>query len=341
MNTPFRHHRPSILESPATTATGATASPGRSRTRKLLTLALVGSTALTLVALSTGSAAAAEPSKPDGGVTMVNGAGKTIVVPATAAATLKSASAGHSGFTPNGAASAKPRPTSGGYTDTVIGPDGRVQEAVPTTYPWGAIAHLQTNQGGCTGFMLSRDVLVTAGHCVHWNGSWVTSYTVTPGRTGNTKPFGSCSGGIADVWTTWNWINGYPSDHDYGLIKLTCDIGYSTGWFGWWYNPSENLVNQYFYVEGYPGDKPYGTMWWDGDSTYSQTANKLWYWIDTAGGESGSPVYHYNSVTPGLCGGWCVTGIHTNGVSGSNPANSGTRFRADVMSFINYWISQP
>ena len=140
---------------------------------------------------------------------------------------------------------------------------------------------------------------------------------------------------------TLNWINGYPSDHDYGLIKLTCDIGYSTGWFGWWYNPSENLVNQSFYVEGYPGDKPYGTMWWDGDTSYSQTANKLWYWVDTAGGQSGSPVYHYNSVTPGLCGGWCVTGIHTNGVVGGNPANSGTRFRPDVMSFINFWINQP
>ncbi|GAA3464243.1 trypsin-like serine peptidase [Saccharothrix longispora] len=73
----------------------------------------------------------------------------------------------------------------------------------------------------------------------------------------------------------------------------------------------------------------------------SQTADKLWYWIDTAGGQSGSPVYHHNSVTPGLCGGWCVTGIHTNGVAGANPTNSGTRFRPDVMSFIDYGISQP
>lgn len=311
---------------------------GRFRKIVLVALAVTGSTAVALTAVTTGSAAAAPPPAQSGGVTMVNGTGKTVTLPAAAAATLRSASAGHAGSAGVGkAATVKEEPGA----DSVIGPDGRVQESVPTSYPWGAIAHLETNQGGCTGFMLSRDVLVTAGHCVHWGGSWVTSYTVTPGRTGSSKPFGSCSGGIADVWTTWNWINGYPSDHDYGLIKLTCDIGYSTGWFGWWYNTGENLVNQYFYVEGYPGDKPYGTMWWDGDTVYSQTANKLWYWIDTAGGESGSPVYHYNSVTPGLCGGWCVTGIHTNGVSGWNPANSGTRFRPDVMSFINYWISQP
>jgi glutamyl endopeptidase len=313
-------------------------SNGRHRKILTLALALAGSAAVALTALTTGSAVAAPPSAGSGGVTMVNGAGKTITLPAAAAATLKSAAGQSANPGVGTAATTKEEPVG---IDSVIGPDGRVQEAIPTTYPWGAIAHLETNKGGCTGFMLSRDVLVTAGHCVHWGGSWVTSYTVTPGRIGNTKPFGSCSGGIADVWTTSNWINGYPSDHDYGLIKLTCDIGYSTGWFGWWYNPSENLVNQYFYVEGYPGDKPYGTMWWDGDYTYSQTANKLWYWIDTAGGQSGSPVYHYNSVTPGLCGGWCVTGIHTNGVAGGNPANSGTRFRPDVMSFINYWISQP
>lgn len=306
-----------------------------------LTLAVAGSAALVVTGLTAGTAAAGARPAEAGGITMVNGAGRTVTLPAQAAAMLRSASAGHSGNAAAGQASgAKTEPGSVGV-DSVIGPDGRVQEYAPSSYPWGAIAHLETNQGGCTGFMLSRDVLVTAGHCVHWGGSWVTSYTVTPGRTGSSAPFGSCSGGIADVWTTWNWINGYPSDYDYGLVKLTCDIGYSTGWFGWWYNTGENLVNQYFYVEGYPGDKPYGTMWWDGDTVYSQTANKFWYWIDTAPGQSGSPVYHYNSVTPGLCGGWCVTGIHTNGVAGTNPANSGTRFRPEVMSFINYWISQP
>ena len=81
-------------------------------------------------------------------------------------------------------------------------------------------------------------------------------------------------------------------------------------------------------------------MWWDGDTSTRQTATRLFYWDDTAPGESGSPVYHYNSVTPGLCGGWCVTAIHTTGVW-DTPFNSGTRFTPDVMSFINYWVSRP
>ena len=103
--------------------------------------------------------------------------------------------------------------------------------------------------------------------------------------------------------------------------------------------PGDNLVNQTFFVEGYPGDHP-AQMWWDGDVVNQQSATRMFYSIDTAPGQSGSPVYHLNSVTPGLCGGWCVTGIHTYGPF-DTVYNSGTRFTADVMSFINYWISQP
>lgn len=322
--------------------------------RKILrwSAVMVGAVALVAAPLTAAGAAAA-PASVDagpvavagGGLTMVNGAGRTVTIPKAMAETLRDASsassAGRAGSAGKAATKAAAATKTNGLvgTDSVIGPDGRVQESDPHGYPWRAIAHLSTNKGGCTGFMLSRDVLVTAGHCVY-NGGWVTSYRVAPGKNGSYEPYGSCSGGIADVWTTYNWISTGAPEHDYGLIKLTCDIGNTVGWFGWWYNMGENLTNQYFYVEGYPGDKPYGTMWWDGDYTTSQTSQRLFYWIDTYNGQSGSPVYHYNSTSPGLCSGWCVTAIHTYGV-GSSPHNSGTRFNPDVMSFINYWIGQP
>ncbi|MEN3308530.1 MAG: hypothetical protein V7603_4732 [Micromonosporaceae bacterium] len=270
-------------------------------------------------------------------ITMVNGQGRQIAIPRTLAAAAKSvSSAGSAGASGKGLAAAPA--VKGVQSHSVIGVDDRVQEGAPTAYPWEAIAYLSTNQGQCTGFMLSRDVLVTAGHCVY-EGGWVTSYRVVPGKNGGSEPFGSCSGGIADVWTTSNWITTGSPDYDYGLVKLTCDIGYTVGWFGWWYNTAETLTGQYFYVEGYPGDKPYATMWWDGDYASGQSATRLSYPIDTFNGESGSPIYHYNSVTPGLCGGWCITGIHTSGAV--NNQNSGTRFNPNVMSFINYWINQP
>jgi len=280
-----------------------------------------------------------------GTVTMVNGAGTRITIPVTAATALRSASsAGSSGTTSaeraGGFKAGRPGPATvppPGVTQQVIGTDDRIQESVPGTYPWEAIVYLTTNQGQCTGFMLSRDVVVTAGHCVY-EGGWVTSYTAVPGKVGSSNPYGSCSGGIADVWTNSTWISSGSADADYGLIKLTCDIGNTVGWFGWWYNEGETLTGTYLYVEGYPADKPYATMWWDSDPVSSQSATRLFYSIDTAGGQSGSPIYHYNSTTAGLCSGWCVTGIH-KGATGSQ--NHGTRFNSTVMSFINYWINQP
>jgi glutamyl endopeptidase len=300
-------------------------------------LTATAATALIMAAAPAGAEAAAPAPAGDGAVTMVNGAGRTITIPPSlAAAAQAKSSAGAAGRAVGARAGAtKPNP---GMAGSVIGGDDRVREGVPGDYPWRSIVYLSTNQGQCTGFMLSRDVVVTAGHCVY-EGGWVTSYTAVPGKNGGSQPYGSCSGGINDVWTTSNWISTGSADYDYGLVKLTCDIGNTVGWFGWWYNTGETLTGQYLYVEGYPGDKPYATMWWDGDPISSQSATRLSYQIDTYNGQSGSPLYHYNSTTAGLCGGWCVTGIHTNGAV--NNQNSGTRFTPDVMSFINYWVNQP
>jgi glutamyl endopeptidase len=299
-----------------------------------LAAAVLSSVTLLTVAIPAQAAPApAQDSAAVAGITMVNGAGRQITIPRSLDAAAKSAVT--AGATGRGSVPAKNK---GVAPHSVIGGDDRVQEGAPLSYPWEAIAYLSTNQGQCTGFMLSRDVLVTAGHCVY-EGGWVTSYRVVPGKNGNSEPFGSCSGGIADVWTTSNWITTGSPDYDYGLVKLTCDIGNTVGWFGWWYNTGETLTGNFFFVEGYPADKPFATMWWDGDTAASQTATRLFYPIDTFNGQSGSPIYHLNSTTAGLCGGWCITGIHTNGAV--NNENSGTRFTPDVMSFINFWINQP
>jgi glutamyl endopeptidase len=303
--------------------------------------------AAALAATTVGTATATPPTSPPdsahsaGNVTLVNGAGRTVSVPQTALAAL-GRSAGTASYVPAGAkpATTKTEPAGGVSADSVIPPDGRVQEGSTTVYPWGAIAHIELNTGGCSGFLLSRDTLVTAGHCVY-DGGWATSYTVYPGRNGvNVKPYGSCSGGSGDLWTNTTWVSTGSSDYDYGMIKLTCDIGYSTGWFGWWYNEGESLVGQYFYVEGFPGDKPYGTMWWDGDTIASQTARRIFHNIDTFAGESGSPLYRYRLSSEGLCAGWCITGIHTTGFPPGS-TNGATRFNAEVMGIINYVIGLP
>ncbi|MEV4625739.1 trypsin-like serine protease [Micromonospora sp. NPDC049523] len=317
-----------------------TVSRGRRWGSGLIAAALLSSAVL----VGAANPAAADPATGSGSVaadagavTMVNGEGRRVTIPSSLAASLASRSAAGAAGSRAAAGVAATTKSRGAGTNAVIGTDDRTPEYDPLGYPWGAIVYLSTNQGQCTGFMLSRDVVVTAGHCVY-SGGWVTSYRAVPGKNGTSEPFGSCSGGIADVWTNSTWISNGSADADYGLVKLTCDIGYTVGWFGWWYSTGENLVGTSMYIEGYPGDKPFATMWWDSDPIASQSATRLFHSIDTAGGQSGAPIYHYNSTVAGLCSGWCVTGIHKGAVGSQN---HGTRFNPTVMSFINYWIGQP
>ena len=44
-------------------------------------------------------------------------------------------------------------------------------------------------------------------------------------------------------------------------------------------------------ISGYPGDKPRGTQWYDSHKIASVNSRKVYYDIDTAGGQSGSAVY--------------------------------------------------
>lgn len=304
-----------------------------------------------LAAVATGLALAATPALPAtadpapagpaaagaGVPTLVNGAG--VRVPLAATAARLGNRAGSAAVAPKGAVAPRTKPEAA--PGSVLGPDGRVQESSSASNPWASIVHIETNKGGCTGFLINRDTVVTAGHCVFRTGTWATSYTVYPGRNGlDYKPYGSCSGGSGDLWSNTTWIGSENADYDYGMIKLTCDVGNSTGWMGWWFNEGESLTNQYFFVEGFPGDKARGTMWWDGDTVTSQTVRRAWYLIDTAPGQSGSPLYRYRSGSEGLCAGWCITGIHTTGDQG-DARNKGTRFNAEVMGIVNYVANLP
>ena len=89
------------------------------------------------------------------------------------------------------------------------------------------------------------------------------------------------------------------------------------------------------WVTGYPGDKPGGTMWQMKGRLKQLTKRKLFYPIDTYGGQSGSPVRFKNSVGAGHWG----LGVHAYAV-GINPYpqyNSGTKMNKPVFNNYLYW----
>jgi glutamyl endopeptidase len=250
-------------------------------------------------------------------------------------------------------------PAGGGpATETPISPDRRVQVTTTTTYPARATVWITFNKSAsstgwsCTGFMIAPNVVATAGHCVNFGADGTgtgffqkSSFRIYPGRNGSSSPYLCPGGAVAraqQLWTNATWNSSGAETNDYGAITLSCDLGNTTGYFGW--TSSGHTVGSEVDTQGYPGDKPSGTQW-DADNCSTAvtgtvqctlaavTSSQLFYKNDTAGGQSGSPLFR---VTSSGC--TCAIGIHAYGLHGSSPHstnNHGTRVNSTLSSFFS------
>lgn len=225
--------------------------------------------------------------------------------------------------------------------ESVIGPDGRTRVTGTTTFPWRAVAHLVVywrngTSGGCTGWFIGPRTVATAGHCVYNSsrGGWASSIRAYPGRNGSSTPYGY---GVSHrLFSVSGWTVSGNHEYDYGAIQLSSTLGNTVGWFGYRWQ-SSNTFSGAYRVTGYPGDKAYGTMWTmqDNPGIRGVTTRKLFHAIDTYGGQSGAPVYHYYSSTCSTCS----VAIHAYG-TGINPYpqyNSGTRITQGVYNNLTNW----
>ena len=81
-------------------------------------------------------------------------------------------------------------------------------------------------------------------------------------------------------------------------------------------------------ISGYPGDKPSGTQWYQSSAVAALGPRKVYYTIDTAGGQSGSAAYVIkDGVRYGVA-------VHAYGGSSSN---SGTRITKPVFDNFQLW----
>jgi glutamyl endopeptidase len=222
--------------------------------------------------------------------------------------------------------------------EVVIGRDDRIRVRNTTAYPWRCICSLRirardgSNWIG-TGWMISPRTVVTAGHClyIHSRGGWVSRIEVIPGRNGGSRPFGSCTS--STLRSVRGWTRSKKRSHDYGAIIMprNCSFAGRLGWFGFANQSTLSLLGRTVNLSGYPGDKPAGTQWWHARGIRFATSRRLIYNIDTAGGQSGSPVWRLRN------GKRYAVGIHTNG---SPLGNSATRISRPVFRNLKAWKSQ-
>lgn len=224
--------------------------------------------------------------------------------------------------------------------ETVHGPDDRVRINNTSVYPWRANASLlitaaDGSQWIGTGWFIGPHTLMTAGHVVNIRGSgvpgrdgWVRRIQVMPGRNGASLPYGSVTS--SSFRSVVGWTNSASGDenYDYGAIILPNNLGNTTGWFGFGVYSDADLKKSTGNIAGYPGDKPAGQLWYDARRIDSVNGRKVYYDIDTAGGQSGSAVYRI------VNGQRYAFAIHAYGGA---TTNSGTRIITPVYNNMVAW----
>lgn len=225
-------------------------------------------------------------------------------------------------------------------TESVIEPDTRIQIQATGSYPWRVHCSLliTANDGSQwigTGWFIGPKTVVTAGHCVfiHAPGTarhgWVQSIRVMPGRNGVTLPYGSVTVPRANLRSVVGWtVNGPNHEYDYGAMVLDTPLGNQTGWFGFASYSDATLNGSTVNLSGYPGDKPSGTQWYQSSPVAALGPRKVYYTIDTAGGQSGSAVYVIRD------GSRYGVAVHAYGGTSSN---SGTRITKPVFDNFQLW----
>lgn len=228
--------------------------------------------------------------------------------------------------------------------ETVLGQDDRTRVLDTDQAPWRQICALEieTPFGSFigTGWFVGPKTIVTAGHCVFDTtqmGGWAKSITVSPGRSGETKPFGALK--ATRFSSVDRWIESQDPDYDIGCIHLDQAPSDNIGWFSVAVMSNADLEHALVNISGYPGDRGDGReQYFHANRILRVGPRRVFYDVDTFGGQSGSPVWIYEegSNVP------VVVGIHAYGTGGTPAdygilANSAPRILPEVLEQISTW----
>jgi glutamyl endopeptidase len=223
--------------------------------------------------------------------------------------------------------------------------DERTRIVSTTTAPWKYICALEIvapiGRFVGTAWVVAPRTLITAGHCVFdpiQMGGWASEVVVTPGQDRELRPFGSVR--VARFSALDAWVERQEQDFDIAALHLDADLfgideGFQVGALS-----DDDLRDSLVNVSGYPF-KPGGgqEQWWARNRIRAVTERRIFYDVDTSGGQSGGPAY----IFPNDDSSPVVVGIHAYGVGGTPDSipfevNSAPRIIPEVVEQIQAWI---
>lgn len=142
----------------------------------------------------------------------------------------------------------------------IVGSDNRTAVSSPATYPYSAIAYMEVQaRCGCdwtaSGFMVSRNCLMTGAHCVACldHGETANRITLYFGYKSE-KNYLLKYNGATTYWYGSDFRSesgNYHTAWDYAYVQLEKDVGDTTGWFGLTALDDDALDNSVYEVAGY------------------------------------------------------------------------------------------
>ena len=180
------------------------------------------------------------------------------------------------------------------------------------------------SSSGFTGALISPFHILTVAHGIYGKDkggfAYRDSIKVSLGQDGTERDYGTANA------LDYKYFTGYTDDSNWELVDdqwkpnsfnddmaiITLDdlnIGNVTGWFGYKYNNSDSYFqNSTVNTAGYPHDLADSWSWnghqvadvdlyWNSGPIIEVNQETLRYELDSAGGQSGSPVWTYNSET--------------------------------------------
>ncbi|MBF8807510.1 MAG: trypsin-like peptidase domain-containing protein [Enterococcus lacertideformus] len=213
---------------------------------------------------------------------------------------------------------------------SIIGTDERIIVMNTKEAPYNSITFIAVDGAVGSGAVIGKNTVLTAAHVVKniRNNPTKDSIYVVPGRDGSSVPYSKFK--IKAVHIPQSYIEKPSVDTDIAVITVDTLDGKSIGDIVpiLPYKLTNTVeVGTDLVTAGYPGDKPWGTMWTSKGNSLDQTKTRIYYNMDTAGGQSGSPIYNLNNE---------IIAVHTTGAGNKN---FGTKLNDEYYQFVSENIS--